>query len=217
MASAEDPARPSGRYSGEEWKSTVEDKGEYERRRFEQTAEGRAKNRMEQGMVRRFLLRLPPASRVLDVPAGLGRFTELILQTGHHPLSIDLNFGRIEEARRRLRHPVPALQADITQLPLADQSVSAVLCFRLLHHLSPDLIQQVLRELRRVTGRAFVTFYSPHTLKYWKKSFRGKPVSGRYYPPSELIAWAHAAGWKGCRHETPFVFWRILHALDLQA
>jgi SAM-dependent methyltransferase len=217
MASAEDPARPSGRYSGEEWKSTVEDKGEYERRRFEQTAEGRAKNRMEQGMVRRFLLRLPPASRVLDVPAGLGRFTELILQTGHHPLSIDLNFGRIEEARRRLRHPVPALQADITQLPLADQSVSAVLCFRLLHHLSPDLIQQVLRELRRVTGRAFVTFYSSHTLKYWKKSFRGKPVSGRYYPPGELIAWARAAGWKACRHETPFVFWRILHALDLQA
>jgi SAM-dependent methyltransferase len=217
MASAGDPARPSGRYSGEEWKSTIEGKGEYERRRFEQSAGGRARNRREQAMVRRFLGRLPPGSRVLDVPAGLGRFTELILRSGHRPLSIDLNFSRIAEAKDRLPEPVPAIQADITRLPLADQSVPAVICFRLLHHLSPDLIQHVLCELRRVTARAFVTFYSSRTLKYGKKRLRGKPVSGRYYSPRQLLGWARAAGWKECRHEQPLVFWRILHALDLQS
>jgi len=215
MVPAEEPARPSGRYSGESWQSTVEREGEYEWRRFERTAEGRAKNRIERTMVHRFLQRLPPGSRVLDVPAGLGRFTDLILQTGHHPISIDLNFGRIAEARRRQPGSLSSIQADVTRLPLGDQSVNAALCFRLLHHLTPEMIRQVLMELRRVAPRAFVTFYSSHTLKYYKKRLRGKPLSGRHYPPGQLIDWCRTAGWGSCRHETPFVFWRSLHGLEL--
>jgi SAM-dependent methyltransferase len=216
MASAEHNTRPCGRYSGEEWKSTVESEGEYERRRFEQDPGGQAKNRVERDMVRRFLRRLPAPARVLDVPAGLGRFTDLILEAGHRPVSVDLNFGRVAEARRRQGQPCPALQADILHLPLADQAVEAALCFRLLHHLTPDIAGQVLRELRRVAARVYITFYSSHSFKYYKKRLRGKSVSGQYYPPSQVIAWSQAAGWTRCRHENPLAFWRILHALDLQ-
>lgn len=208
--------KPSGRYSGDNWKSEVEPEGDYERRRFERTEQGQEKNRREQDMVRRFLRRLPGGSRVLDVPAGIGRFTELILESGHQPLSVDLNFGRIAEAHLRLNRPLPAIQGDVTRLPFSDQSVDAVVCFRLLHHLTPEMITKVLHELRRVAPRAFVTFYSCQTVKYYKKRLRGKPVSGQYYRPRQLIEWSRAAGWNRCKHESPLAIFEILHSLDLQ-
>lgn len=216
MAAGDNNLKPSGRYSGDEWKSEIEPEGDYERKRFEKSAEGQEKNRREQEMVRRFLRALPAGSRVLDVPSGMGRFTELILQCGHRPISIDLNFGRIAEARRRPGRLVPVVQGDVTRLPLADQSVDAVVCFRLLHHLTPEMIAKVLAELRRVAPRAFATFYSRHTFKFLKKNLRGKPVSGQYYTPGQMFRWARTAGWGQCRHESPFAVLQILHSLDLQ-
>ena len=216
MPQEDDKSRPFGRYSGENWKTADETDGSYEWRRFQSTPEGQEKNRREQEMVRRFLLKLARGSTVLDVPAGMGRFTKLILETGHRPLSVDLNFGRIADTRQRLEKALPVMQGDVTHLPLADQSVDAVLCFRLFHHLTPEIALQVLRELRRVASRAYITFYSRHTLKFYKKHLRGKSVSGQYYPASQMIEWSRAAGWKDIRHETPFLFWRILHALDVQ-
>lgn len=216
MAASDNNLKPSGRYSGDDWKSEMEPEGDYERRRFEKSGEAREKNRREQGMVRRFLGGLPTGARVLDVPAGMGRFTGLILESGHQPISVDLNFGRIAEAHQRHGRPVPAIQGDITRLPLADQSVDAVVCFRLLHHLTPEMIGLVLRELRRVAPRALVTFYSRHTLKFYKKHLRGKPLSGQYYSPRQVGEWARAAGWNRFRHESPFAFFEILHSLDLQ-
>jgi SAM-dependent methyltransferase len=216
MAAGDNNLKPSGRYSGDEWKSEIEPEGDYERRRFEKSAEGQKKNRREQEMVREFLKQLPAGARVLDVPAGMGRFTDLILELGHRPISIDLNFGRIVEARKRSGKPVSAVQGDVTQLPLADQSVDAVVCFRLLHHLTPEMIVRVMVELRRVAPRAFVTFYSRHTVKFLKKHLRGKPVSGQYYAPGKVLDWARAAGWSQCRHESPFAFLEILHSIDLQ-
>ena len=216
MAANDNNLKPSGRYSGDRWNSEVEPEGDYERRRFERTKQGQEKNRREQDMVRRFLRRLPKGSKVLDVPAGMGRFTELILESGHNPVSVDLNFGRIAEAYQRLEKPVPAIQGDVTQLPFSDQSVDAALCFRLLHHLTPEMISKVLRELRRVAPRAFVTFYSCHTFKFYKKRLRGKPVSGQYYQPRQIIKWSRAADWSRCKHESPLAFFEILHSLDLQ-
>jgi ubiquinone/menaquinone biosynthesis C-methylase UbiE len=216
MAQPENDSRPMGRYSDENWKSAVEQEGEYERRRFGSTAKGQEKNRREQEMVGQFLRRLPPGSRVLDVPAGMGRFTELIWRSGHEPVSIDLNFSRIAEARRRGPLPALALQADILRLPLTDQAVDAVVCFRLFHHLAPDRIGQVLRELRRVAPRAFVTFYCRHSFKFFKKRLRGKAVSGQYYSSRQMVQWSREAGWNACRHQWPFAFWQILHALDLE-
>ena len=216
MAVNDNNLKPSGRYSGDQWKSEIEPEGGYERRRFEASVHGQEKNLREQEMVRRFLRCLPDNSKVLDVPAGMGRFTELILESGHRPISVDLNFGRIAEAHLRLNQPLPAIQGDVTRLPFADQSVDAVVCFRLLHHLTPEMISKVLRELRRVAPRAFVTFYSSHTFKFYKKRLRGKPVSGQYYPPRQMCGWSSDAGWGCCKHESPLAFFEILHSLDLQ-
>lgn len=216
MSASDNNLKPSGRYSGDEWRSEIEPEGAYERKRFEKSPEGQEKNRREQEMVRRFLKTLPAGSVVLDVPAGMGRFTELIVETGHRPVSIDLNFARVAEAGRRVGRAIPAAQGDVTRLPLADQSVDAVVCFRLLHHLTPEMIRQVLIELRRVAPRAYVTFYSRNTLKFLKKRIRGKAVSGQYYAPSQLIQWAQKAGWNRCRHDSPLAVLQILHSLDLQ-
>jgi ubiquinone/menaquinone biosynthesis C-methylase UbiE len=216
MAEKDDKPRWMSEYAAENWKSHPEAEGTYEQERFESSASGRAKNRREKAMVKSFLDHLPPQQTVLDVPAGMGRFTELIVERGHRPISMDLHFGRAQTAYRRLAKRVLSAQADVFHLPLQNDSVDAVVCFRLLHHLPLEAIAQVLEELRRVANRAYVTFYCLQTFKYWKKRLRGKAVSGCYYSTKSLIELSNKVGWRSCRHEPSFGFFQILHALELQ-
>ena len=203
------------KYSDADWKDRVEASDKYESKRFGRSSGGQKKNRREQAMVRKFLQGLPNDRLVLDVPAGMGRFSQLIVESGHRPVSADLNWGRTLDARHRLETPVAAMQADIMRLPLKENSVDAVICFRLCHHLTSEQILQALRELRRVAGCAFVTFYSTASIKYWKKKLRGKDVSGKYYPARLVEKLSAQAGWKTCKHNEPFDFLHSLHSLEL--
>ena len=209
-----DQVHPRGIYA-ETGRRELETDAQYEWERFEKSEKGRRLNQRERSLVNKFLQGLPPGQIVLDVPAGMGRFTDLIVRQGHTPISMDLNFPRIRAAQSRLAAGAAAVQADILELPLIDHAVGAALCFRLLHHLSPDLAFQVLQELRRVSACAFVTFYCRDTFKYYKKRLRGKSLRGRYYPASFLQDLSQKAGWRSCRHQPAFGFFRTLHALRL--
>jgi ubiquinone/menaquinone biosynthesis C-methylase UbiE len=209
------PEQTRLKYSDAAWKSHIEKEAKYDERRFGKSSAGQRKNRREQAMVRNFLQSLPPNQLILDMPAGIGRFTELIVQLGHRPISADLNFTRSFDARNRIGSPIPAMQADIMVLPFKDNSIDAVICFRLLHHLPAEQILRALCELRRVANRAFATFYCTASVKFWKKSMRGKTVSGQYYPARAIASLSTEANWKTCRHNEPFNFVHQLHSVEL--
>ena len=79
------------KYSDADWKDHVEASGKYESKRFGRSSGGQKKNRREQAMVRKFLQGLPNSQLVLDVPAGIVRFSRWIVESGHRPISADLN------------------------------------------------------------------------------------------------------------------------------
>lgn len=206
--------RTFGEY-GETGYHNVVTEDEYEQRRFQSSRAGRRKLRQELAMVASFLATLPADQLVLDAPCGMGRFTRLIRDAGHRPVSLDLNAGMLQRALQRHGGGTPLLQGNVLQLPFRSGAFGAAICFRLLHHLPDNLVLAVLTELRRVAGTALVTFYDTHCLKYQRKRLLGKRVKGQYYPASHVMALADDAGWPRARHVDPLAIHRNLHALHL--
>ena len=206
--------RTFGEY-GEDGYHTVVTEDAYEKRRFESSTGGRRKARHEMAMVQAFIATLPPEQRVLDVPCGMGRFTEVISAAGHTPVSVDLNVGMLARARERYGEDNMLIQGDALALPFPDQAFGAAICFRLLHHLPDNMILAALTELHRISSRALITFYDTRSIKYWRKKLRNKPVSGQYYSADHMASLVREAGWQSCVHVNPLQLHRNLHGMHL--
>ena len=94
----------------------------------------------------RHRLEIGPDSRVVEVGAGTGLFTRLLLETGAKVLATD----PVAEMLAHLAATVPGVATAITTaeaLPIAAESVDAVICATAFHWFATP---QVLAEFRRV-------------------------------------------------------------------
>jgi ubiquinone/menaquinone biosynthesis C-methylase UbiE len=93
-------------------------------------------------------LGIGPGRRVLDLAAGTGKFTRLLLPTGADLVAVE----PVEGMRRQLAAAVPGvevLDGRAEDLPLADGSVDAVVCAQAWHWFdSPAALAEVRRVLR---------------------------------------------------------------------
>jgi demethylmenaquinone methyltransferase/2-methoxy-6-polyprenyl-1,4-benzoquinol methylase len=89
-------------------------------------------------------LALAPGSRVLDLASGTGDLCADLARAGLHPLSFDLSFGMLSADRSG----APRVQADITNLPVADGAADGAVCGFALRNLVD--LEQFFRELARV-------------------------------------------------------------------
>jgi ubiquinone/menaquinone biosynthesis C-methylase UbiE len=93
---------------------------------------------------------LPPAPAIiLDIPCGTGVYMDALQAHGYSILAADASWSMVQIASS-LRSDTNAVQSDITQLPIADNSVDAVVTLRLFSHFQHAEIVNSLRELRRV-------------------------------------------------------------------
>jgi SAM-dependent methyltransferase len=203
-----------GAYSDPAWKDADETGRPYEQHRFHSTPKARARHQRDERLLRDYLATLPAGQRILDAPSGQGRFTEIIRQCGHNVVAVELNFGRIRDTHQRVADSM-GVQGDALHLPCADRVFDAAVCFRLLHHLGPDAVRQVLRELRRVSRRALVTFYNRNTWNYYRQRLEGKTPRRNFYPKALLEQWCREAGWTTAQSHPGFGFFQALHVLWL--
>jgi len=209
-----DSERPLGVYSDPTWKDVVETENPYEAHRFHETPKARKRHQRDERLLRDFLATLSPGQLVLDAPSGQGRFTETVRQCGHKVVAVELNFGRIHDTQRRVADST-GVQGDVLHLPCADRAFDAAVCFRLLHHLKPDAAQMVLREFRRVSRRAFVTYYNRNTWNYYRQRLEGKQPHRNFYPRSWIEQWCREAGWTTVDARPAFDFFQALHVVWL--
>ncbi len=94
------------------------------------------------------LLGLEKDTRLLEVGCGPGRLASTLTTYGHTVIAVDRSWRMVRAARRFAGDRLEVLQADATQLPLADASVDAVMAASLLNVL-PDPVA-ALREFGRV-------------------------------------------------------------------
>ena len=104
-------------------------------------------------------LRAPVNARVLDLGGGSGWVSELLAKLGYTPVTLDVSSALLSVGRRRFdrEHLTARLVAgDMTALPIADATMSAVIVIDALHHV-PD-VSAVFREAFRVleAGGAFL-------------------------------------------------------------
>ncbi len=93
-------------------------------------------------------LGLAPGKRALDLGAGTGKFTRLLLQTGADVVAVE----PIDAMRAQLLQNVPgvtALAASAQSMPLADESLDVVVCAQAFHWFaSPEALREIGRVLK---------------------------------------------------------------------
>jgi SAM-dependent methyltransferase len=91
--------------------------------------------------------------RVADVGCGNGRYVQALGDAGAVTLACDLSAGMLAALPSRRR----AMVADAQHLPVADQSVDAVLLMHMLYHVpDPALAVREARRVLRPNGRVLV-------------------------------------------------------------
>ena len=143
---------------------------------------------------------LPEGARVIDLPAGTGRMARRLAQARYRVIGADISLPMLREARRLAATPL--LRVDADSLPLRDKSADAVVCFRLMSHLPPEVRSVVLREMARVACDRVIVVYQPHRVALWWLLYVGllrRPLPRFYASPSALEIEFAAAGLRPLR------------------
>ncbi len=157
----------------------------------------RKRDSEEQGMLARLLDTSsrgasPDASLglSLDAGCGTGRLQELIEKHGGTWVGMDGSLEMLLEAKRSAHEPL--LRGSVSQIPFGDQAFETVICFRLLHHLEPDVQGEVLTELSRVCRhRLILTAFHPCSTHEWSRAFKTRILGatrGRFPTPPDALA-----------------------------
>jgi SAM-dependent methyltransferase len=111
-------------------------------------------------MLRRFL-KPGPGDVVLDVGCGSGRFAVWNLDSGAHFVGLDTGTFFAAESRASLDLVV----GELRKLPLADESISKAYAIDVVEHLSPESLEAMLAEIRRVLRPDGSLFVYTHVMQ----------------------------------------------------
>jgi SAM-dependent methyltransferase len=110
-----------------------------------------------------------PGLRVLDLGAGTGKLTEVLLSLGAQVTAVEPDPDMLSELRRRLPR-ARALQGSAEAIPLPDSSVDAVLCGQAMHWFD---MGRAIPEIARVL-------------------VSGGPLAGLWNADDDRVAWVAA-------------------------
>jgi ubiquinone/menaquinone biosynthesis C-methylase UbiE len=161
---------------------------------------------IEQAFVGSLIEKLPRGAKVLDVPAGTGRFIGMFQARRLRISAMDISTDMLNALKER--HPecgeeLCILEGDAEKLPFADQSIDWILSWRFFHLIPLPVIDRVLGEFRRVCRGEMVIQVLPvrlHGLALWvpawvkalvrpvRRRFQGAPAT----PWSHIPSYIHA-------------------------
>lgn len=159
--------------------------------RWDGTPHARRTDRRERAIVGAWLGRCAPLGRVLDVPRGTGRFTELLAARAGSVIAADAAAAMLRQGAGG------GVQASAHALPFRDGAFDLALCARLLHHLGAEEERRiVLRELARVTNRWLIASHFDRTsFQAWRSRLRRRGDGRHAIAVAQFDREAAACGW----------------------
>jgi ubiquinone/menaquinone biosynthesis C-methylase UbiE len=157
----------------------------YDARRYK-SSEGRFFSDLETKVVLSWLA-LSPAAKVLDVPAGTGRLSVALADTGATAIGVDISANMLGVARAKSANGASRVrfaQGSGAALPFADDTFDGVVSFKFFHLIPNDQKRQFIVDMARVLkpGRPLVVeFNSPYygiVLAWLRYTFRKKHSGG---------------------------------------
>ena len=126
---------------------------------------------------------LPPAARILDLGAGIGRHALAFARAGHHVTALDaaeaataaIAAAAFAEGLTLATHTGP-----MTALPFPDASFDHVLAWNVIYHGDETIVRQTMAELARVTrpgGTFMATMLSARRLPIEQAKAPGREIS----------------------------------------
>lgn len=102
-----------------------------------------------------------PGGRILDLGCGTGISTALLADRGFRVCGIDISLLFLREARETIK--IPFVQADITCLPFAADSLDGIGLNAVIEHIFSveDLLEEMIRVVR---PGGYLVIYSPNLL-----------------------------------------------------
>jgi SAM-dependent methyltransferase len=146
-----------------------------------------------------FIVDHVPRGSALDVGCGTGRLAERLSAAGYTVTCLDSSRGMLKRLRSR-PSPLPAVTADSTALPFADDTFGLTYCVAMLHHVAdPNAVGLTLREMVRVTrpGGHLLIWDHNAANPYWPILMRRVPQDTggeRLIPASEIVCGLESAG-----------------------
>ncbi len=166
---AESEGSTRGQYRSRTHYTDPEVAATYDDRRFA-TRWGKLVDRLEKRALGRALTALPPGAPVCEVACGTGRMTQVLLLRGHPTLASDVSAGMAGRARARLNDATNVrgfVLCDASQLPFRSNSFEAVVAFRFIAHLPPEVRTAVLSEAARVSrSTVLISAQTPWAAKF---------------------------------------------------
>lgn len=191
---------------------------DYERKRY-RGLDQRLVDRRERRILREIFDAITEnLHRVLDIPSGYGRFSELVLERGWVLVSSDLSFYMVRRARERsLRggfHSAVVSDAK-AGLPFKKDAFSVLVSMRFFHHLHKREEREfILKEFSTICTRWVILSYYKKTFvhRLQRKLRRGvKKTKTRIHMMSRCD-FEEEVSRAGLRIEKIFPLFRIFHA-----
>jgi SAM-dependent methyltransferase len=148
--------------------------------------------------------------RVLDLAAGTGKLTGVLISDGHEVLAVEPDAAMLAELHRRLPH-VPAFTGTAEDIPLPDAAVDAVLVGQAFHWFDPA---RALPEIGRVLapgGVLAALWYFEDDRVAWVAGLAAVTYSSATYtrwrnqhglPPSDLFDRSESAHFDHAQRRT---------------
>jgi len=102
------------------------------------------------------LAAVPAVRSILDLPSGVGRFTNFFSARGCRYFAADVSKEMLDVLAREKGasdHGLSLVQCDGERLPFKDDAFDCVVCIRLFHLIPRAAKELVAREMRRVSSR----------------------------------------------------------------